>query len=78
MKIEITKNVKNHRVNPDYPTLRVRWGLGDTNFMVDDLGPNWCPRDREVLDLVQDLLLLSPSFYRELVRIVVILKGVKE
>jgi len=77
MKIEITKNVKSHRVNPDYPTLRVIWNEGDTNFMVDDLGPNWCPRDQEILDIVQNLMLLSPTFYKKLVGIVEILKGVK-
>jgi len=69
MKIEITKNVANHHTNPEYPTLRVRWN-NDSNFMVDDDGPNWCPRDQEVLDLVFNMALLSPTFNEKLVKMV--------
>jgi len=66
MKIEITKDVANHHTNPDYPTLRVRWNSEDTNFMIDGDGPNWCPRDEEVLDVVFNMVLLSPTFTSKL------------
>lgn len=66
MKIEITKNVANHHTNREYPTLRVRWNNEDSNFMVDDEGPNWCPRDKEMLDIVFNMMLLSPTFNEKL------------
>lgn len=77
MKIEITKKVNSHRVNPDYPTLRVWWDSNDTNFMVDDAGANWCPRDKEMLELVQNLMLVSPTFFDKLARVVTVLKRVR-
>lgn len=66
MKIEVTKNVANHHTNPNYPTIRVRWDGSDSNFMIDDCGPNWCPRDNEAMDLVQRLVLFSPTFRERL------------
>lgn len=66
MKIEVTKNVVSHHTNPNYPTIRVRWDGNDSNFMIDDYGPNWCPRDNEAMDLVQRLVLFSPTFREKL------------
>lgn len=76
MKIELTPNVKNHHTNQDYPTLRVRWSELDRNFDVDGEGPNWCPKDAEVLQLVNELLLVSPTFYERLAKVVRIMDKV--
>jgi hypothetical protein len=70
MKIEVTKNVRSHHTNPDYPTLRIVWGPDDSNFHVNGDRADWCPKDKEVLDIVFELSLLSDSFFQELVRFV--------
>jgi len=77
MRIEVTKAVANHHTNAEYPTLRVRWLETDRNFMVDGEGPNWCPTDRELLDLVNEMVLVSPTFYAALLRSVRVLKSVR-
>lgn len=65
MRIEVTKDVASHHTNLDYTVLRVRWN-GDSNFQIDAVGPNWVPKDLEVMQLVSSLALFSPTFYREL------------
>jgi hypothetical protein len=64
MRLRVTKNVDSHRVNPNYPTLRIEFELPkDDNFRIRSmLEADWCPRDDEIIEIVEKMLDISPSF----------------
>jgi len=64
MRLRVTKDVDSHRVNPNYPTLRIEFELpGDDNFRIRSLlQADWCPRDDEIIEVVEKMLDISPSF----------------
>jgi hypothetical protein len=64
MRLRVTRDVDSHRVNPNYPTLVVEWRvLEDSNFRIRSLSEaDWCPRDEEIIEVVDRMLDLSPTF----------------
>ncbi|MEM3697829.1 MAG: hypothetical protein QXQ94_10105 [Candidatus Bathyarchaeia archaeon] len=60
----MTKYVDSHRVNPNYPTLRIEFELPkDDNFRIRSMfEADWCPRDDEIIEVVEKMLDISPTF----------------
>lgn len=62
MKVEVTKNVDNHRLNQEYETLRISWN-GDKNFRCrGDGSHDWCPTDVELIEIIERLTAVSVTF----------------
>lgn len=70
MRLRVTKDVDSHRVNPNYPTLLIEFELPkDDNFRIRSmLQADWCPRDDEIIEVVEKMLDISPSFGPKLAR----------
>jgi hypothetical protein len=64
MRLSVTKDVDSHRVNPNYLTLRIEFEIPkDDNFRIRSmLEADWCPRDEEIIEVVEKMLDISPSF----------------
>jgi len=64
MRLVVTRDVDSHRVNPNYPTLRVEFELPrDSNFRIRSMfKADWCPRDEEIIEVVDKMLEVSPTF----------------
>jgi len=64
MRLRVTKDVDRHRVNPNYPTLRIEFKLPrDGNFRIRSMfEADWCPRDDEIIEVVEKMLDVSPTF----------------
>jgi hypothetical protein len=61
----VTKDVNRHKKNPSYNTIVGIWRLGATacdNFQPWHGKWTWCPRDEEVVQLVDLMLIHSPTF----------------
>lgn len=64
MRIRVTKEVDYHRVNQDYPTLRIEFEIPrDRNFRIRSMfKADWCPREDEIVEIVDKMLDVSPTF----------------
>ena len=62
----VTRYVRNHRVNPLYPCVKVSFDLKeDTHVMMTDHLPpkfDWLPKDAEMRELVTKMAKQSPTF----------------
>jgi len=62
----VTRYVRNHRINPTYPCVKVVFDLKEDNhvMMLDHRPPkfDWLPKDAEMKELVTKMLKQSPTF----------------
>jgi hypothetical protein len=70
MRLRVTRHVDSHRVNPNYPTLKIEFKLPrDGNFRIRSMfEADWCPRDEEIVEVVDKMLDVSPTFGPKLAR----------
>jgi len=60
VKIVITNKVMSHHTNNDYNCVLVQFEPGDSHFK--PIRQNWMPKDSEVLELLEAMMNLSPTF----------------
>lgn len=70
MRLRVSSQVDSHHTNPFYRCLIVEWLSTDLNFRLR-LGAaehiaDWLPKDSEILELVVQMLRISPTFIEKL------------
>ena len=69
VRMRITEKVDNHHTNINYKTLIVEFLNTDDHIRkryTGDVMFDWCPRDKEILQLIKNLYVISPTFRQEL------------
>ena len=62
MLITVTKDVANHKINPNYECLLIQFEKSDKHYFENR--NNWMPTDEEVIKICAVLLNISPTFRR--------------
>lgn len=70
MRLRVSSRVDSHHTNPFYKCLIVEWLPEDLNFRLrpraEECLANWLPKDSEILELMVQMLRISPTFIKKL------------